>query len=85
MDDDKVFMKDENGNVKQFSILDVVNINGKDDDFAIYTDYSLNENKELNIFSGILGQDGIVKKVEDANDIQALNSYMSSFNSDTIL
>ena len=85
MDDDKLFMKDENGNVKQFSILDVVNLNGRDEDFAIYTDYSLNENKEYNIFSGILGQDGVIKRVEDVNDIQALNSYMSSFNNDTIL
>ena len=82
MDEDKLFMKDENGNVKEFSILSVVNLNGKDDDFAIYTDYSKNANNELNLFSGILGNDGFVKKVEDTNDITALNSYMSSLNDD---
>ena len=27
----------------------------------------------------------VIKRVEDVNDIQALNSYMSSFNNDTIL
>ena len=85
MNDDKLFIKDENGNVKEFSILSVVNLAGKDDDYAIYTDYSINDNKEINIFSGVLGQDGMIKKVEDPNDVQFLNSYISSLNDDIIL
>ncbi|MBR6252832.1 MAG: hypothetical protein IKR04_03225 [Clostridia bacterium] len=85
MDEDKLFVKDDNGDVKEFSLLSVVNLNGKDDDFAVYTDYSLNANNEINIFSGIMGQDGFIKKVEDQNDIQALNSYISSLNDDIIL
>ena len=85
MDEDKLLIKDDNGNVKEFSLLSVVNLNGKDDDFAVYTDYSLNDNKEINIFSGIMGQDGLVKKIEDQNDIQALNSYIASLNDDIIL
>ncbi len=85
MDEDKLFIKDDNGDVKEFSILSVVNLAGKDDDYAIYTDYSTNANKEINIFSGILGQDGMIKKVEDPNDVQSLNSYISSLNDDIIL
>ena len=85
MDEDKLLIKDDDGNVKEFSLLSVVNLNGKDDDFAVYTDYSLNDNKEINIFSGIMGQDGFIKKIEDQNDIQALNSYIASLNDDIIL
>ena len=85
MDEDKLLIKDDDGNVKEFSLLSVVNLNGKDDDFAVYTDYSLNDNKEINIFSGIMGQDGYIKKIEDQNDIQALNSYIASLNDDIIL
>lgn len=78
MDNDKLLIKDENDEVKEYTILSVVNLNNSSDDYAIFTDYSVNENGEINVFSGILDPNGQIRAVENESDIKALDSYIAS-------
>lgn len=78
MNEDKILIKDDNGNVKEYSIISIVNLDGKEKEYVIYTDFSINDSKELNMFSGILGEDGIIQNIKDENEIHAIDEYIAS-------
>ena len=43
------FNVNENGNVIEYNVLSTFNLEGREDSYIIYTDYSINEHKKMNI------------------------------------
>ena len=82
MDNFEKFSIDENGTLKEYSILSTFKIVGNDNDFMIYTDYSLNENKKMNINVSkyFMNNDKIeLIPITDENEKQSINEYLVEF------
>ena len=78
MEADKLLIKNDAGELIEYSILSLFKIDNKEDNYALFTDYSINEDKTLNIYSGILLPSGEVKSVEDSNDLAVINEYLEN-------
>lgn len=76
MENDKLLIKNDAGEVKEYSILSVFKIDNRDEDYAIFTDYSINENQEMNIYSGILLPSGLIQHIENEEDFEIINAYI---------
>ena len=78
MENDKIIIKSSDGTIKEYSLLSRFKIDGKDDEYALFTDYSLDENQNFQVFSGILNKDGTVKSIESPEEISLINDYIQN-------
>ena len=53
MEDDKLRIIDENGKEKEYSILFMFSEKEYNEDYIVYTDYSIDENGNINVYSNI--------------------------------
>ncbi len=84
MDNDNFekFSINENGNITEYSILSTFKIVGNDNDFMIYTDYSINENKKMNLnitkYSMNNGEINLIP-ITDEDERNSINDYLIEF------
>lgn len=71
-----LILKDENGEKHVFYRLCEFSIEGKDDTFVIYTDYSETEDR-INMYYGKYEDDKVVD-VKDKDDIEIILTYIES-------
>jgi len=76
MEDDKLIIKYDSGEIKEFTLLSIFNIKDKEDDYAIYTDKIDNANKSITIYSGILRKNGDIDEITDKEEILIVNEYI---------
>ena len=78
-DDEKIIIRDNNGEIKEYSIIYVFNIGTKEDDYVLYTDFFDNEDAKLKVYSGILKPDGTVCEVTDEEDLKIIEKFIKDF------
>ena len=72
----------ENDKTKEYSILSTFKIVGNDNDFMIYTDYSVNENNKMNLnISKYFMNNGEIELIPiiDENEKKSINEYLIEF------
>jgi len=78
--DDKLILKNENNEEKEFAILVTFDI--KEKSYVLYTDYSKDENENINIFSAIYDEDWNIKPVEGKDEIKIIDKYIKDLEED---
>ena len=79
MDNFEHFSITENDKIKEYSVLSTFKIVGSDDNFIVYTDYSLNNNKKLNIQISkffIKNEEITLIPITDENEKKSTNEYL---------
>jgi len=69
-----LILRDENGEKQVYYKLTEFSIDGKDDTFVIYTDYSTTEDR-INMYYGKYKDDKI-EEVTDKDDIEVILTYI---------
>lgn len=75
-----IMLKDENGKEKIYYKLSEFSINGKENEYILYTDYSKKEDV-LNIYYGIL-EKNTIKPVTDEEDKITILKYIKKLDKD---
>ena len=65
---EKIFLRDQNGNEKEYSVL--ATFEYKEKKFVIYTSYDIDDGGKLKIYSAISSKDGESEKFENLKDIE---------------
>lgn len=71
-----LILRDENGEKQVYYKLSEFSIDGKDDTFVIYTDYSETEDR-INMYYGKYKGDKVIE-VKDKDEIEIILTYMES-------
>jgi len=74
--EDKIYVKNQSGEMVEYSLLSVFGIENRPNDYAIFTDYSKSEDNSLNIYSGILLPDKKIVPIVDEHDLEIVNNYI---------
>ncbi len=62
------------GTEKEYSVLSTFDYD--DRKFVIYTDYSMNEDKNINIYSGIFEDNGKISPIINQEDEKIVSNYI---------
>ena len=83
--DGKLFIKNSNGEEKEYSILVTFDIEQKNKSYMIYTDYSVDENNKLKVYAGIYNPYDELKELDpvvEKDEIDVIERYLVSLAED---
>ena len=71
---DKITIKNEKGETKEFDIILSFTKDGKD--YVTYTDFSKDENNDINCYSSEIEKNGKLNNIEDENILKLIDSLL---------
>ena len=80
--DEMLLIEDENGTEKEYAILATFDIEVKNKSYVLYTDYSKDEDNNMQIFVSSYDKDGNLSSLSDADEIEYINNFLKDLEDD---